>query len=480
MSAVFMRSRAREHSAAATGRVPGRRRWVALTLLCLAQFMLILDITAVNVALPSMARDLLLSREALTWAVTAYTLCFGGLMILGGRLADALGARRVMLTGLVVFVAASAATGLAQNTAMLIGGRIGQGVGAALLSPSALAIVTTLFHGAERAKALGVWAALAGAGSALGNLLGGALTAGPGWRWIFYINLPVGILVLATLPALVAARPGKPARLDVAGGLLITGGTGALIYGLVKAGDTGWGSAAALLPLAAAAVLYSVFAVAERHTRGPLLEVRMFTRRPVLTGAFLMLIATGLLFGDFFLGSIYLQHVRGYSALTTGLLFLPMAVAAATGAHLAGHLGGVIGTRRIAVTALALVAAGSGLLTQISATASPWITLLPGLVIGALGIGAIFVTATSAALASVPQHEAGLASGVINTFHEVGGGIGIAVLSTIAAAGITHGTIGGFTSAFTLSAATALMAAIASLFLIPPGKAQLTGGMYGH
>jgi EmrB/QacA subfamily drug resistance transporter len=469
-----------DRHAASPPSAPHRRRRVALTLLCLAQFMLILDITAVNVALPAMARDLLLSREALTWAVTAYTLCFGGLMILGGRLADALGARRMMLTGLVIFVAASAATGLAQNTVMLIGGRVGQGVGAAVLSPAALALVTSLFQGAERAKALGVWAGLAGAGSALGNLLGGALTAGPGWRWIFYINLPVGILVLATLPLLVAAVPGKPARLDVPGALLVTAGTGALIYGLVKAGDTGWGSATAVISLTAAAVLYAVFAAAERRISAPLLDVRMFTRRPVLIGAFLMLVGTGLLFGYFFLGSIYLQHLRGYSALTTGLLFVPMAVAAGAGANLAGHLAAKAGIRRIAVTALVLVAAGSALLTQISATASPWATLLPGLVIGALGIGAIFVTATSTALANVPQQEAGLASGVINTFHEIGGGIGIAILSTVAAAGITRGAITGFGDAFALSTAVALIAAIAALFLIPPGKAETTGGMHGH
>lgn len=206
----------------------------------------------------------------------------------------------------------------------------------------------------------------------------------------------------------------------------------------------------------------------------------MFTRRPVLTGAFLMLAGTGLLFGFFFLGSIYLQHVRGYSALTTGLLFLPMAAAAGGGAQLAGHLGAHIGTRRVAVTALVLVAAGSALLTQLSATASPWLTLLPGLVTGALGIGAIFVTATSSALANVPEHEAGLASGVVSTFHEVGGGIGIAVLSTIAAAGISQGTISGFRHAFILATATAVLAALASAFLIPPGKARAGGGPHGH
>jgi len=467
--------------ASAHSQAPGRRRWAVLALLCLAQFMLILDITAVNVALPSIGAGLHLGREGLTWTVTAYTLCFGSLMILGGRLADALGARRVMLAGLVLFVAASAATGVAPDAATLLGGRVGQGVGAALLSPAALAIVTVLFQGPERGKALGIWAGLAGAGSALGNVLGGALTAGPGWRWIFYINLPVGILVLATLPALVAASPRRAAgRLDALGALLVTGGTGALIYGLVKAGDSGWGSAAALVPLAAAAVLYTVFAVAERRTAAPLLDVRMFTRRPVLTGALLMLAGTGLLFGFFFLGSIYLQHVRGWSALATGLLFLPMAVAAGAGANLGGHLAGVLGTRKVAACALALAAIGSALLTRLNGTASPWLILLPGLVIGAAGIGAVFVTATSTALANVAEHEAGLASAVVNTFHEVGGGIGVAVLSTVAAAGIAGGAVSGFTHAFTVSTAVAVVAALAAVFFIPAGKARPAGGMHGH
>jgi EmrB/QacA subfamily drug resistance transporter len=466
--------------AARTQQASDRTRWAALALLCLAQFMLILDITAVNVALPSMATDLALSREALTWVVTSYTVSFGGLMILGGRLADGVGARRMMLTGLVVFVAASAATGLAHNTATLLGGRIGQGVGAALLSPAALAIVTSVFRGTDRAKALAVWGGLAGAGSALGNVLGGVLTAGPGWRWIFYVNLPVGMLVLVTLPALVAARPAAPARLDVPGAVLVTGGTGALIYGLATAGSAGWESASTLVPLAVAAGLYALFALIERQSARPLLDVRMFARRPVVIGAFLMLTGTGLLFGYFFLGSIYLQHLRGYSALTTGLLFLPMAVAAGVGAQLAGRLTPALGTRTLAVAALALVAAGSGLLTQLSATGSPWITLLPGLVVGALGVGAIFVTATSTALANVPDREAGLASGVINTCHEVGGGIGIAILSTIAAAGITRDVIGGFTRAFTLAALVAILAALTSVFLIPASKAQSPDDGGGH
>jgi EmrB/QacA subfamily drug resistance transporter len=458
----------------------GRRRWMALVLLCLAQFMLILDITAVNVALPGIGSTFHLGRDGLTWTVTAYTLCFGSLMILGGRLADALGPRRTVLGGLAIFAAASAATGLAGNEAMLIGGRVAQGAGAAILSPSALALVTVLFQGAERGKALGAWAGLAGAGSALGNVIGGALTAGPGWRWIFYVNLPVAVIVLAALPAIVAARPGKPARVDVPGALLVTAGTAALIYGMVKAGDSGWGSAPSLVSFGVAAAAYALFAVVERRASAPLLEVRMFTRRPVLAGAFLMLTATGLLFGFFFLGSIYLQSVRGWSALSAGLLFLPMAAGAAAGAHLGGHLAGTIGPRKVAAAALALVAIGSVLLAQLDPRTSPWLGLLPGLVIGATGIGATFVTATSSALANVPEHEAGLASAVISTFHEVGGAVGVALLSTVATVGIVAGTTGSFGRAFTISAAIAGAAALVALVLVPRGRAELPEGMPRH
>ncbi|MFE0516087.1 MFS transporter, partial [Streptomyces sp. NPDC058964] len=322
------------------------RRWAALAVICVAQFMLILDVTVVNVALPDMAADLYLDRATLTWAVTAYTLCFGGLMLLGGRLADALGARRTLLAGLAVFTMASLVTGLADNAATLLGGRIAQGIGAALLSPAALSIVTTTFHGSERNKALGVWAALGGSGAAAGVLIGGALTDGPGWQWVFYINVPVGLAVLAALPVLVPARAPQPARLDIPGALLATAGTGSLIYGLVEAGDAGWGNAGTLLPVAATVVLYAGFAAVERASRAPLMDLRMFTRRPVLAGAFLMLIATALLIAYFFLGSVYLQHVRGLSPLKTGLLFLPVAVATGLGAHLASRLVGRVGSRR--------------------------------------------------------------------------------------------------------------------------------------
>ncbi|MEU9154944.1 MFS transporter [Streptomyces sp. NPDC048417] len=455
-------------------------RWLLLALLCVAQFMLILDVTVVNVALPDMAADLRLGREALTWAVTAYTLCFGGLMLLGGRLADALGAHRTVLAGLAVFTSASLVTGLATGAPMLMSGRGLQGVGAALLSPAALSIVTTSFDGAERNKALGVWAALGGTGSAAGVLLGGALADGPGWRWVFFVNVPVGAVALAVLPALLPRRAAQRARLDLPGAALVTAGTASLIYGLVRAGDAGWASATAVLPLLGALVLYAAFAAVERAGRAPLMDLRMFTRRPVVAGAFLMLVATALLIGFFFLGSVYLQHLRGYSPLATGLVFLPVAVATGFGAHLGSQLVGRIGSRTTAVAGLAATTAGTAPLAWLPADGSVYTRLLPGLALASLGIGAVFVTAIITALALVAPQEAGLASGVVNTFHEVGGSIGVAVLSTVAASGIEHGAADGFTSAFTLSAITAAASALIALVLVPHTKPQSTGGPHAH
>ncbi|MEU0852898.1 MFS transporter [Streptomyces flaveolus] len=456
------------------------RRWAALALVCLAQFMLILDVTVVSVALPDMAADLHLGRSTLTWVVTSYTLCFGGLMLLGGRLADALGARRTLLAGLALFTAASLVCGLAGSATTLLAGRVAQGIGAALLSPAALSFVTTTFHGRERDKALGVWAAIGGTGAAAGVLIGGALTDGPGWQWVFHVNVPVGLAVLAALPAVVAARTPRPAGLDAPGALLVTAGTGALIYGLVAAGDSGWGSPSTLLPLAGAVALYASFAVVERASRAPLMDLGMFTRRPVLAGAFLMLVATALLISYFFLGSVYLQHVRGFGPLRTGLVFLPVAVATGIGAHLGSRLVGTVGGRTVAVSGLAVAAAGTVLPARLAETGSVYAALLPGLMVASLGVGAVFVTATTTALAMVDHREAGLASGVVNTFHEVGGSIGVAVVSTVAASGFERGSAGGFTDAFALCAVAAAVGAAVALVLVPRGRLRTTGGPYVH
>ncbi|MEU8120572.1 MFS transporter [Spirillospora sp. NPDC049024] len=471
------------HHVAASAAPPDPRRWTALALISVAQFMLILDVTVVNVALPDIGVDLALGRSGLTWAVTAYTLFFGGLMLLGGRLADTFGARRMMLIGLSVFTAASLATGLAQNEALLLGGRIAQGVGAALLSPAALSTVATTFHGPERNKALGIWGALGGVGFAAGVLLGGALTAGPGWRWVFFVNVPVGLVLLGTLPMVVRGHAARPVgrRLDLLGAGTVTAATAAFIYGMINAGDDGWSAAGTLVPLAAAVLLYGAFGWIERTVKTPLMHVTMLARRPVAAGAFLMLVASGLLISLFFLGSQYLQHARDISALETGLLFLPAALGTGVGAHIAGRLVGSIGTRPVAAAGLALVAVGSGLLTGLSADGGVGLELLPGIVIAAAGVGPVFVAASTSALAHVEHAEAGLASGLINTFHELGAAIGVAVASTIAATGLANvPSIDGFTTAFTVFAITAAAAAITSLWLVPPGKPQMTGTPHAH
>ncbi|MFI7638877.1 MFS transporter [Nonomuraea sp. NPDC049400] len=456
---------------------PNPRRWTALVLLCVAQFMLILDVTVINVALPSIGSGLDLDRTWLTWAVTAYTLCFGGLMLLGGRLGDAFGSRRMLLTGLTLFTVASLVTGMATSGPVLIGGRLAQGVGAALLSPSALATITRTFHGAERNKALGAWAALGGAGFAAGALLGGLLTAWPGWRWVFFINVPVGLAVLLLLPRMVAAdRPARRRRVDLPGAVLATGSTAALIYGLVNAGDAGWGSPSTLLAFGGALTGYVLFAVVERATAEPLMDVRILARRPVATGAFLMLAGTALLLAMVFLGSLYLQRVQGMSALVTGVLFVPVALMSGAGGHLAGHVIHRHGARGAAAGGLLLAAVGTTVLALVDGTA--WV--VTGLAIGAGGIVLTFVAATTTALGYVSHHEAGLASGVVNTFHEVGGSVGVAVVSTIAARGIETGTAGGFSTAYGVAAATALIAVLIAIVLVPKGKAQMPEGVHLH
>lgn len=504
-----------------------KRPWAALVLLCLAQFMLIIDITVVQVALPTIGTDLGLEREALTWVVTTYTLCFGGLMVLGGRLSDAFGARRMLVTGLAVFTAASLVCGLAGSGTLLIVGRGLQGVGAALLSPAALATITTTFHGRERTRALSVWAAIGGTGAALGVLLGGVLTAGPGWSWVFFVNVPVGLLVMLALPRFVpstteatpspahslasathtgdaTARPGHghaggahgdatartahegPAAgrrgLDVPGAVAVTAATALLIYGLVAAGDAGWASVATVSSLAGSALLYVVFVLIERASKAPLMNAATLARRPVISGTFVILVATGLLLGLFFASSMYLQHVLRFSALETGLLFLPVAIAITLGAQVGGHLIGKIGGRPVAVGAFVLVAVGAGLMTRIAPDSNAYLTLLPGFLIAAFGVGPAFVTATTTTMANVPADEAGVASGVVNTFHELGGSIGVAVVSTLAAASLAPGAVGvdGFTTALTACAIAAAVTAAISLALVPGGKPAATFVGHGH
>src|SRR5262245_10066377 len=408
------------------------RRWRVLALLGVAQFMLVLDVTVVAIALPHIGTDLGLDRGTLTWVMSAYTLMFGGLMLLGGRAADLFGSRRVVLTGLLVFTAASLVTGLATGETMLIAGRVAQGVGAAMISPAALSAVARIFQGEERNKALGVWSALGGTGSAVGVLVGGLLTAGPGWQWVFYINVPIGIVVFAallrTLPD--TGRAQERQRLDLFGALLVTAGTGTAIYALINAGDRGWTSFATLGLLVVAAVLYGAFAAWQRTAKSPLMDLRILTRRPVAAGTFLILVATALMISVFFLGSFSLQHQRGYGALRTGLMFLPVALATIAGAHTGGQLIGRIGPRPVTSVGLVIAAIGTAIPAIWDGTAA----LVVGISVGAIGIGATFVASSTTALSQVGHHEAGLASGILSTFHEFGAAIGVAAVSSIAAA----------------------------------------------
>jgi MFS family permease len=398
-------------------------------------------------------------------------------------LADILGTRPMILTGLVIFTLASLASGLAQNETVLVGGRVGQGVGAALLSPAALATITSIFTGQERNKALSVWASLGGVGFTAGVLLGGILTSGPGWRWVFFINVPVGVVLLAAIRAVVPLRrrPDRVARLDVLGAVTVTAATGSFIYGMINAGEGGWADLGTLLPIAAAIVLYGVFVVVERTVATPLLRLNLLARRPIAAGAFLMFVAAGVLIAGLFLGSQYLQHLLGRSALATGLFFLPAALALMIGAITAGRLVGTVGTRRVAVVGLALVAIGNGLLIGVSADGNVYLEALPGVMVFALGGGPLFVCATTTALGHISLGEAGLVSGIVQTFNQLGAAICVAVASTVAAAGLTSTpSIDGFTDAFTVFTVVAAVAAVVSLRLVPSGTPQMTGAPRAH
>lgn len=467
---------------ATTGPAAPRHPRLVLTLLATAQLMLVLDVTVVNVALPRIGDDLGLDRGAVPWVMTAYTLVFGGLMLLGGRLADLVGPRRMILVGLAVFTAASLACALAGSATGLLAGRAAQGLGAAVLSPAALALLTRTSQGPDRTRALAVWGALAGVGTALGLVLGGLLTSALGWRWIFAINVPIGVLLLASVPLLVpaVARATSRARLDVPGAVLVTIGTGVVVYGLVNAGTEGWGAAGTVLALLGGLAAWVLFAIVERATREPLLRIGLLREPPVAAGAFLMLIATGLMVGGFFLGSFVLQRAYGLSALEVGLAFLPVALSVMGGSHVAGRVLVRVPAKWVAGVGLALAAVGEGLVVLVDHPAG----VVAGLSLASLGVGAAFVTAFTSALAGSGEGDAGLRSALVNTFHELGGAFGIAALSSIAGAALTAANprATDFTGAFVAAAVVAAVAAGVAVVLVPSvhGSAQAQGRGRGH
>lgn len=456
---------ATQHQQAGAGVHP--KRWLALGLLGTAQLMLILDVTVVAIALPQMGLDLNLSREALTWVVAAYTVTFGSLMLLGGRSADLFGSKPVVYAGLFTFTAGSLLVGLADSGGVLLGGRVAQGLGAAMLSPAALSVVVRLFTGDERNRALGIWSALGGGGAAVGVLLGGLITAGPGWPWVFFINIPVALMVLAgllwVLPPLPPAAGPRPS-LDALGALLVTAATGAAIYALTMAGETGWTSPQTLITAAAAVVLYLLFGWRQKTATSPLMNLGLLARRPVMAGVFVVLIATALMVAVFFLGTFFFQQSAGHGPLATGLLFLPIALATMTGANLGGRLIARLGARTLG--AAGMLIAATGLMVP-----ALWPTTLAttiGVSFGAFGIGALFVVASATALGQIGPEEAGITSGLLSTFHEFGASVGVASVSSIAALSLaTGGGTAGFQQAFTAAAIAAVVAAAISTIAIP-------------
>ncbi|NEB13983.1 MFS transporter [Streptomyces coelicoflavus] len=449
----------------------------------MAQFMLIVDVTVVNVALPSMSDDLHLSPAVMTWVVTAYTLLFGSLLLLGGRIGDFVGRRRMFLGGLALFTAASLATGLAENSGVLIAARAAQGVGAAFLSPAAMATVMATFQGAERNRALGVWAAIGGTGAAFGVLLGGVLTAGPGWEWAFFLNVPIGLLVLFLVPVLVkddgptTGPGGRHGGIDLPGALTMVATPALLIFGLVQARDHGFGDVAAWGSLLAAAVCAVLFVVAERSAASPLVRLPFLAHRSRAGGFLVMLASAGVLISGFFLCSLYLQHVLGYSALRTGLMFLPAALATTIGAHLASGALSKFGWRVTAFSGLAIAVVGGLLLSGVD-RGNAWGEVLPGFVLLSFGLGVAFVCAITSAMHGVEHLDAGLASGLVNTAHELGASLGIAVVAAVAGGGLESAasSLGGFDNAFVACAAISAVAAVGALVLLPKERPDPSAG----
>jgi EmrB/QacA subfamily drug resistance transporter len=454
-------------------------RWRILAVVATAFFMTILDVSIVNVALPSIGKDLHFSQENLQWVITAYAIAFGGFLLLGGRAADLLGRRRVFFAGVILFTAASLVCGLSQSEAMLISARAVQGLGAAIISPAALSIVMTSFEeGPERNKALGIWGALGGSGAAVGVLAGGVLTKYLGWEWIFFVNVPIGALVLALTPGIVpeSRREGAERRYDALGAVLVSGGLALLVYTISRAPIVGWGTARTILLLIASGALLAAFLVNERRVSDPLMPFSIFRVRTLAGANVVGWLLGGVLFANFFLLTLYVQDVLGYSALKTGVTFVATAGTAVISAGVAQALTTRFGPKPIIVIGLALLTGGMIWYSQIPVHGSYVSDLLPGYLMVGVGIAFAYVPVSIAALAGVPEREAGLASGLINTSQQIGGAVGVAVASTVFTTrfntltdegkpiptALTH----GYAAAFWALAVFGVLAIVAALTLI--------------
>src|SRR5688572_9832066 len=445
-----------------------RRKWYGLALLLLVQFMVVLDIAIVNVALPSIQTDLGFSQENLQWVISAYALVFGGFLLLGGRAADLLGRRRIFLAGIVVFTLGSLLAGFAWSEASLIGARAIQGLGAAIVSPAALSILTTTFtEGRERNTALGVWGAVGGFGAAAGVLLGGVLTDALTWEWIFWVNIPVGVAAIALAPVLLnESRDLRVKRYDALGATLVTSGLVVLVYAITEASDYGWASVETIGLFAASAALLAGFLVTEARAAEPLMPFSIFRLRTLVGSNVAGFILGTAMFSMFLMLTLYMQQVLGYSAMKTGVAYLAVAGSAIVTSAVAAQLVTRVGVKPVLVVGMATLTAGLVYFTQVSVGGSYLGDLLPGFLLIAVGIGFSFV----------PISIAGLAGGLINTSQQIGGALGIAALSTIAtsrtedalAAGdaLPFALVDGFTAAFVAGVIIAGLGVVAALTLI--------------
>ncbi len=465
-----------------TAQTDRRRLGLALALLAAAQFVVVLDASIVNVALPSIGRDLGFDQGDLSWVVNAYVLVFGGFLLLGGRLADLLGRRRIFIVGLVVFGLASLAGGLATSPGMLIAARAVQGLGGALLSPAALSMLTVLFaEGAARNKALGVWGAVAGSGGAAGVLLGGLLTEYAGWEWVLFVNTPIAIAAALVAPRLLPeSRTEGPRRFDIAGAVTVTAGLSLLVYTLVDANNAGWLSGQTLGLTAVALGLLATFVVIELRSAAPLVDFSIFRMRTLTATNVVALLVAAALFSMFFFISLYMQQVLGYDALKAGLAYLPLAGGIIVSAGLASQLVTRIGFKPVFVSGLVLTAIGLAWFAQVSVHGAYVSDILLPSLIAAVGLGFAFVSMTIAAVAGVGPQQAGLASGLINTSQQVGGALGLAILVSVAtsktdsvmtaAGGAPSALPGalteGFRAAFTVGIGFAVVGAILAAVLI--------------
>jgi EmrB/QacA subfamily drug resistance transporter len=455
------------------------RKWLALALLAAAQFVVVLDASIVNVALPSIGRDLHFSQDNLSWVINAYTLTFGGFLLLGGRMADLLGRRRLFIAGLLLFAAASLAGGLSTTDSQLVVARAVQGLGAALLSPAALSLVTVIFkEGAERNKALGVWGAVAGSGGAVGVMLGGMLTQWAGWEWVLFVNVPIGIVAAAIAPRLLPESRNSGARhFDFAGAVSITAGLSILVYALVDAANAGWGSTQTIGLIALSVVLIGAFVLIERSSKAPLVPFPGIFRIRTITGINLTaLFIAASLFSMFFFISLYMQQVLGYDALKAGISYLPLAFGIILSAGAASGLTTRFGFKPVLISGLLLTSGGLIWFAQVSPDGSYVADILFPSLLAAVGLGLAFVSMTVAAVSGVETHETGLASGLINTSQQVGGALGLAILATVANTRTGDALAGGasqavaltegFQRAFTVGAGIAILGSIVGAVLI--------------